>query len=158
MNESGLALSRQGVAGSGTLLVVCDDLNLPLGKLRLRAGGGGGGHKGLESIIARLGTKDFARLRLGVGVPPPGVDWVEFVLSDFLAEERGVAERMVEEAVEAIDLAVRRGFDEAAQRCNSPESRWFQENLIQSPEHRAVMGDFAIDIGVFIWLFYQISK
>jgi PTH1 family peptidyl-tRNA hydrolase len=123
MNESGLALSRQGVAGSGTLLVVCDDLNLPLGKLRLRAGGGGGGHKGLESIIARLGTKDFARLRLGVGVPPPGVDWVEFVLSDFLAEERGVAERMVEEAVEAIDLAVRRGFDEAAQRCNSPESR-----------------------------------
>jgi len=121
MNESGVALARHGAIGKGTLLIVCDDLNLPLGKLRLRAGGGGGGHKGLDSVIERLGTEDFARLRLGIGAPSAGVDWVEFVLSDFFAGEREVVGDMIEEAVETIELAVRRGFNEAAQRCNRSE-------------------------------------
>jgi len=123
MNESGVALARHGAIGKGTLLIVCDDLNLPLGKLRLRSGGGGGGHKGLDSIIERLGTEDFARLRLGIGAPPDGVDWVEFVLSDFFAEEREAVGDMIEEAAETIELAVRRGFNEASQRCNSSASR-----------------------------------
>jgi PTH1 family peptidyl-tRNA hydrolase len=123
MNESGAALARHGAIDTGTLLVVCDDLNLPLGRLRLRAGGGGGGHKGLDSVIERLGTEDFARLRLGIGVPPDGVDRVEFVLSDFLVEERETAGGMIEAAAETIELAVRRGFNEASQRCNSPVSR-----------------------------------
>jgi PTH1 family peptidyl-tRNA hydrolase len=122
MNESGIALERHSAIGKGMLLVVCDDLNLPLGKLRLRAGGGGGGHKGLESIIDRLGTKDFARLRLGIGAPSAGVDRVEFVLSDFFAEERETVDGMIEGAAEAIELAVRRGINEAAQRCNRFES------------------------------------
>ncbi len=123
MNESGAALARHGAIDTGTLLVVCDDLNLPLGRLRLRAGGSGGGHKGLDSVIERLGTEDFARLRLGIGVPPDGVDRVEFVLSDFLVEERETAEGMIEAAAETIELAVRRGFNEASQRCNSSVSR-----------------------------------
>ena len=123
MNASGIALERFGAVGAGELLVISDDLNLPLGKIRLRAGGGGGGHKGLESIIERLGTEEFARLRLGIGAPPDDIDRVGFVLSDFLPEERESVSVMIEAAADIIDLAVRRGFTEAAQRCNSPTDR-----------------------------------
>jgi len=127
MNESGVALSRCGIAGcgasagrsaveTGSLLVVCDDLNLPLGQLRLRSRGGSGGHKGLESIIEHLGTEDFARLRLGIGGAPAGTDWVEFVLSEFAAGERETADRMIEAAADTIETALRAGFDRAMRR------------------------------------------
>jgi len=122
MNESGVALARCGASGSGALLVVCDDLNLPLGQLRLRSRGGSGGHQGLESIIEHLGTEDFARLRLGIGGAPAGTDWVEFVLSEFAAEERETVDGMIEAAADTIALAVRRGFNEAAQHCNRSET------------------------------------
>ena len=62
------------------LLVVCDDLNLPVGKLRFRARGSSGGQKGLEDIIQRLATEDFPRLRIGVGTAPEGWDWADYVL------------------------------------------------------------------------------
>ena len=67
------------------LLVVCDDLNLPVGKLRFRARGSSGGQKGLEDIIRRLGTEEFSRLRIGVGTAPEGWDWADYVLSKFHA-------------------------------------------------------------------------
>ena len=118
MNESGVALERHGAAATDALLVVCDDLNLPLGQLRFRPGGGSGGHKGLESIIERLGSSAFPRLRLGIGAPPPGVDWVEFVLSGFAADERGAADGLVETAADAIETAVRSGLGAAMQRFN----------------------------------------
>jgi peptidyl-tRNA hydrolase, PTH1 family len=120
MNESGSALAKHGGAAKDDLLVVCDDLNLPLGALRLRPRGGSGGHKGLDSLIEHLGTADFPRLRLGIGSAPPGVDWVEFVLSDFLPEEREAVNVMVETAVEAIETAVRQGVDAAMRRFNAP--------------------------------------
>jgi len=121
MNESGVALARCGASGSGELLVVCDDLNLPLGQLRLRSRGGSGGHKGLESIIEHLGTEDFARLRLGIGGAPPETDWVEFVLSDFAAEERATVDGMIEAAADTIETAVRAGFDVAMRRLNKAD-------------------------------------
>ncbi len=118
MNESGAAVSRlSGLRPSG-LLVVSDDINLPLGKLRFRMGGGSGGHNGLASIIDRLGTEAFPRLRLGIGGAPEGVDWADFVLMEFLDEEREAAGAAVEAAAEAVELAVRRGLAEAMQRYN----------------------------------------
>ncbi len=120
MNESGAALAKHRGASSDGILVVCDDLNLPLGAVRIRPRGGGGGHKGLESIIERLGTSDFPRMRLGVGGAPPGIDWVEFVLSDFGPEEGEAVAALVETASDAIEMAVRRGLDAAMSRYNSP--------------------------------------
>jgi peptidyl-tRNA hydrolase, PTH1 family len=120
MNESGSALAKQRGAPADGLLVVCDDLNLPLGALRLRPRGGSGGHKGLDSVIEHLGTSDFPRLRLGVGSAPPGVDWVEFVLSDFLPEEREAMKGLVEAAADAIETAVRQSLDAAMRRFNAP--------------------------------------
>ncbi len=120
MNESGAALAKHRGSSSGEMLVVCDDLNLPLGALRIRPRGGGGGHKGLESIIARFGTADFPRMRLGVGSAPAGIDWVEFVLSDFPPEEREAAAALVETAADAIETAVRQGLDAAMRRYNVP--------------------------------------
>lgn len=121
MNDSGIALARCGASGSGELLVVCDDLNLPLGQLRLRSRGGSGGHKGLESIIEHLGTEDFARLRLGIGGAPAGTDWVEFVLSEFAAEERETVDGMIEAAADTIETAVRAGLDAAVRRLSRAE-------------------------------------
>jgi peptidyl-tRNA hydrolase, PTH1 family len=120
MNESGEALAKLPGAAKDGLLVVCDDLNLPLGSLRLRPRGGSGGHKGLESIIERLGTADFPRLRLGIGSSSPLVDWVEFVLSDFLPEERETVKTVAGTAADAIETAVRQSLEAAMRRYNAP--------------------------------------
>ncbi len=120
MNESGFALARCGIVEPGTLLVVCDDLNLPIGKLRFKKRGGSGAHKGIDSVIESLGTEDFPRLRLGIGPPPSSAYWVEFVLSEFLAEERDRVNRMIETAADAIEMAVRDGLDAAMQCFNRP--------------------------------------
>jgi PTH1 family peptidyl-tRNA hydrolase len=119
MNESGAAIAKQGGSVKGSLLVVCDDLNIPLGALRLRPRGGSGGHKGLDSLIEHLGTADFPRLRLGIGSSPSGIDWVEFVLSDFLPEEREAVNGLLAMAADAIETAVRAGLDMAMRRFNA---------------------------------------
>jgi peptidyl-tRNA hydrolase, PTH1 family len=80
------------------LLVICDDLNLPAGRLRFRASGSAGGQKGLADIIAQLGTDQFSRLRIGIDRPPVSMEVVDFVLSKFSAQQR----KMI---AEAIDLA-----------------------------------------------------
>jgi peptidyl-tRNA hydrolase, PTH1 family len=84
------------------LLIVCDDLNLPVGKLRFRARGSSGGQKGLEDIVQRLATEEFARLRIGVGTAPEGWDWADYVLSKFTAEELPAIEQAVKLAAEAV--------------------------------------------------------
>jgi peptidyl-tRNA hydrolase, PTH1 family len=120
MNASGVALVRRARADADNLLVVCDDLSIPLGRLRFRTGGGSGGHKGLESIIAELGTERFPRLRLGIGPSPAGSDWVDYVLSDFEEHERSTVSGMIESAADAVETALRGGLDAAMTRYNGP--------------------------------------
>ena len=100
------------------LLVVVDDLDLPLGRLRLRPGGSHGGHNGLRSIIDALGSDAFPRLRVGIGRPPAGMDPADFVLTPFTVEERAVMEVALDRAAEAIDTALREGLPVAMNRFN----------------------------------------
>ncbi|MBN2072027.1 MAG: aminoacyl-tRNA hydrolase [Candidatus Krumholzibacteriota bacterium] len=115
MNLSAQALELFPSISGESLLVICDDINLPLGRLRIREGGGSGGHRGLESISGYLATDRYPRLRMGAGPSPDGEEWSDFVLSPFTAIEKPLAEKMVEEGVDAIEFVVREGI-EAAQR------------------------------------------
>jgi PTH1 family peptidyl-tRNA hydrolase len=99
------------------LLVIYDDLDLPLGKMRLRPKGSAGGHHGMESIIARIGTSDFPRLRIGIGRPSPDAD-VDHVLGSFDADERAVMDETLAHAVEAIGVWVVEGIESAMNRFN----------------------------------------
>src|SRR5262245_27978125 len=101
------------------LLVVCDDFNLPLGKLRVRAKGSHGGQNGLRSVQEQLGTDAYARLRIGVGQPAPG-DAVDFVLSKFRPGERKEAEETVASAAQAVLVWVRSGTEACMNRFNGP--------------------------------------
>ena len=121
MNESGRAASHlleSYPADLMELLVICDDANLPLGKIRLRRGGSGGGHRGLESIIHHLASEDFPRLRMGIGPPPEDEDMVTFVLADFEPEEEGLVTQMVEQAADATICFFHQGIEEAMNRYN----------------------------------------
>ncbi|HEU4366476.1 MAG TPA: aminoacyl-tRNA hydrolase [Candidatus Krumholzibacteria bacterium] len=122
MNLSGDALRPLVDAESVPLnrvLVVCDDIALPLGQLRLRPAGSDGGHNGLVSVIERLDSRDFPRLRLGVGPVPPRVDAAEFVLAEFLPEEEGVVDEMVTAATECVVAWATDGIDRAMGRYNA---------------------------------------
>jgi PTH1 family peptidyl-tRNA hydrolase len=116
MNNSGIAV-REALEFFGKtpadLLVILDDLALPLGKLRLRSQGSSGGHNGLESIIYQLQTEDFARLRLGIGTPETKGEAVSHVLGEFSAEEKKTAEEMLEKAASVVEAGYQRGFQEA---------------------------------------------
>jgi PTH1 family peptidyl-tRNA hydrolase len=103
------------------LLVVHDELDLPFGTLRLKPGGGHAGHNGLRSIIQHIGQPDFARLRCGIGKPPPGFagEMADYVLSDFSAEERDALPEIVDRAVKALRLVMRRGLGEASKALNT---------------------------------------
>ena len=100
------------------LLVLCDDLNLPLGRLRIRSQGSSGGQKGLEDIIRRLGTEAFARLRVGIGSPPPGWDAADFVLAKFTANEQPLIEEAVWRASDAVVVWAREGVQTCMNRYN----------------------------------------
>jgi peptidyl-tRNA hydrolase, PTH1 family len=93
------------------LLVLCDDLNLPVGKLRFRSRGSSGGQKGLDDIIARLGTEEFSRLRVGIGAAPNGWDWADYVLSKFTPGELPVIRQAVESAADAVAVWARDGIE-----------------------------------------------
>ncbi|MBK6733068.1 MAG: aminoacyl-tRNA hydrolase [bacterium] len=102
-------------------LVICDDLALPLGAVRLRAGGSSGGQKGLASVIETLGHDDFPRLRLGIapqGEPVPPAQWPDFVLTPFTDAEHEVAGPMVAWAADAVTCLVEEGVGAAASRFN----------------------------------------
>ncbi len=101
------------------LLVVCDDLSLPLGKLRIRGGGTDGGQKGLRDITAHLGTDAFARLRIGIGDRGP-IDAVDFVLSRFRSAERPVIDDALILASQAVAVWVTQGLAPAMNRFNGP--------------------------------------
>jgi PTH1 family peptidyl-tRNA hydrolase len=124
MNDSGLAvgeLVRFYKLDLADLLVVCDDLDLPLGRLRLRARGAGGGQHGLESIIRHLGGETgFARLRIGIGRPRAGRDQnVDFLLSRPATDDRIVLEEARERGVEAVRAFITEGIAVAMNRFNA---------------------------------------
>ena len=122
MNLSGAAIRLiLGVykLSPADLLVVCDDMNLPTGKLRLRAEGTAGGQKGLQDTIDQLGTTKFARLRFGVGRPPEFMDAADYVLGRFGKDETDDVESAVGRAAEAVRLWVEQGVTAAMNRVNA---------------------------------------
>jgi len=110
-------LNRQKV-GIDDLLVLVDDVNLPLGAVRLRAGGSAGGHNGLRSLIEALGTDRFARLRMGVGAPPGAHRMKEYVLDTFTDDELPVVQEMKKNAADAVWCWLRRGIEAAMTQYN----------------------------------------
>jgi PTH1 family peptidyl-tRNA hydrolase len=123
MNASGFAVSevaRYFRVAFGDILVVADDVNLPLGRLRARAGGSDGGHRGLRSIMEQLGTGDFARLRIGVGRGDPRRDLADYVLGGFDLDERPVIGDAVGRAADAGEVFVSDGIETVMNRFNGP--------------------------------------
>ena len=106
------------------LLLVYDDIDLPLGKLRLRAGGSAGTHNGMRSVIGLLGRQDFPRLRVGVGKKPEGWDLADWVLSHYqTAQERETQFQAFLRAADAAIDWVEHGFDSAMRLANAPVDR-----------------------------------
>jgi peptidyl-tRNA hydrolase, PTH1 family len=101
------------------LLVICDDVSLPTGKLRLRAQGSSGGQKGLKDIIRRLGTEEFPRLRIGIGALPPGWAMPDYVLSKFTKEEEPTAREAIVRAADAVGDWIRQGIAVAMNKYNA---------------------------------------
>lgn len=119
MNLSGVAVAvgvKQYGVEPARVLVVCDDLNLTWGTLRLRGAGSDGGHKGLQSIIAHLGTQQFPRLRVGIGNPTAAT--VDFVLSPFTREELGQLPVVIQAATAAVESFVVNGIERTMSRFN----------------------------------------
>ncbi len=108
-----------GVDPTTHLLVVHDELDLPARTLRLKRGGGEGGHNGLRSISKACATKDYARLRVGVGRPPGHQDPADYVLSDFPARDRAQLAVTLEQAADAVESVVILGFEAAQRRLHS---------------------------------------
>ena len=121
MNRSGHAVATAAgfyKLGPADVLVVTDDMALDVGRLRIRAKGSAGGHNGLKDIIARFGSDDFARLRVGIG-DSGRMDAADYVLSRFSAEERAIVDNAVQTAVDAICCWLRDGVDIAMTRYNA---------------------------------------
>ncbi len=121
MNRSGLAVAmllEHFELSPNQMLVVEDDFNLPIGKMRLRRSGSDGGHNGLESIIEELGTNKFPRLRLGIGPVPDNIGTVDFVLGRFGSQESKVIEEVLDTAAEAALFVTNNRFEEAMNRFN----------------------------------------
>ncbi|MFH1144037.1 MAG: aminoacyl-tRNA hydrolase [Candidatus Eisenbacteria bacterium] len=126
MNRSGDAVTEVmgGGAGPNELFVILDDMDLPLGRLRLRGEGGAGGHRGLHSVLAALAPASVARMRVGVGRPREGADAVEHVLDEFTPVEWTNMERMVARAVDALEVLLTRGLTAAMDRYNGLPAPW----------------------------------
>ncbi len=116
MNQSGIAVAqatRNQISDLGDLLVVVDDVNLPLGRLRLRGEGSAGGHNGLKSITEHVGSQAYPRLRIGVGEKEMGADLSDHVLGTFKPEEKPLLAEAVERAAQAVLTFVGEGLARA---------------------------------------------
>jgi len=123
MNLSGEAVGcliakAESLSAGKSLVVVSDDLALPFGTMRLRARGSAGGHNGLKSIIAALGTNEFIRLRIGIQPEHPVSDAKRFVLDEFPKAERSAVEEIVERGAEAVRAVLRDGIAKAMSMYN----------------------------------------
>ena len=122
MNCSGRAVSqiaRFYKVPTENILVVCDDLSLPLGKLRMRRSGSSGGQKGLDDILKSLGSHDVPRLRIGIDPTPEGWETADYVLSRFSGAEREVVQIALPNATEAVESWLREGIAAAMNRFNA---------------------------------------
>lgn len=101
------------------VIVVSDDVSLPVGKLRLRKNGSAGGHNGLKSLIAQLGSDQFPRVRIGVGEKPhPDYDLADWVLGKFVGEDKKTITQAVTQAADAVECVIRDGMDKAMNQFN----------------------------------------
>ena len=143
MNGSGravvAAMDAQGIE-LGQVLVVHDDLDLPLGTIRLKRGGGAGGHNGLKSIIAECGGPDFDRLRVGIGRPEVGpiIDWV---LGDFRESEGAALDDVLQDATRAVVAVVVDGTPVAMNTVNARKRTPKRENDLLAPADRLGAND-----------------
>jgi peptidyl-tRNA hydrolase, PTH1 family len=123
MNRSAEAvaplLRQEGLVVERDLLVVVDDVALPPGRARIRAGGSAGGHNGLRSLEALLGSGEYPRLRIGVGAAPPGEDLADWVLSSPPPEDRRLIMELFPELVESLRIWIQEGIEPAMNRTNS---------------------------------------
>lgn len=100
------------------LLVICDDISLDVGQLRIRKKGSAGGHNGIKNIIAHLGTQEFPRIKVGVGDKPKKMDLADYVLSRFSKEDRAAMEDAFKEAAKAVEVMITEGMDTAMNQFN----------------------------------------
>ncbi|MBV9820748.1 MAG: aminoacyl-tRNA hydrolase [Actinobacteria bacterium] len=122
MNESGgpiVAVSRFYKIGVERIVVVHDELDLPFGALRLKRGGGEGGHNGLKSTSAALGSKDYLRVRFGIGRPPGRQDPADYVLREFAAAERKELAFLLDRAADAVEAVLAKGLEAAQNEFHS---------------------------------------
>ena len=123
MNESGgpvKALMSFFSVDPDHLVVIHDELDIPARDVRLKKGGGEGGHNGLRSISSSLGTKDYLRVRVGIGRPPGRMDAADFVLRDFSPTERKELPFLLDTAADAAEMVVVEGLQTAQQKFHSP--------------------------------------
>ena len=121
MNLSGIFVKKIFVNSKlkiENLVIAHDDLDLPLGTIRIRPDGGSAGQKGMTSILERLGTDDFPRLRIGIGRPPGHMQPPDYVLQDFSKPELAVISETLDRAVEAVLIFVVEGLDAAMNKYN----------------------------------------
>jgi PTH1 family peptidyl-tRNA hydrolase len=124
MNLSGQAVApalRSYHLSPADLLVIHDDLDLPLGRLKITAKGGSAGHKGIASIIQQLGADQFLRLRLGIGKPEDSEDTVDYVLRPFRSGELKLRNEVIDRAAEAVAVILTEGVEAAMNRFNKSE-------------------------------------
>jgi PTH1 family peptidyl-tRNA hydrolase len=110
--------SKYEIADTAQVLAVTDDFALPFGKLRVRPQGSAGGHNGLKSLIAKLDTQNFPRVRLGIAPAHPLGDSADFVLAEFPRKDRAALATLVERAADAVEVILTNGIAEAMSRFN----------------------------------------
>lgn len=122
MNKVGLSIAALGrfyKVEPSRMLVIYDDLDLPTGQLRMRPFGGSGGHRGMRSIIERLGSSEFPRLRIGIGRPPGRMDPADYVLQDFSTDEKVSVEIALRQSQDCIERFLTEGIETAMTHCNT---------------------------------------
>jgi len=122
MNESGRQvgpLAKFYSVSAADVLIIHDELDIDFGQIRLKIGGGEGGHNGLRSVAAALGTKEFKRVRIGIGRPPGRKDPAAFVLENFNAAERAEVPTVCEQAADATELLIELGLESAQNRVHT---------------------------------------
>ncbi len=123
MNDSGIAVESAVTRGRITLqnvLVIYDDMAIEFGRMRLRQEGGAGGHNGVKSIIERLGTNQFPRLRIGIGRPQGDIHTVDFVLNNFMDQEQSVLPEIIDRAIGCVRVWVAQGAEFAMRQYHDP--------------------------------------